>query len=186
MATYLTADQHFGHSGIIGLCNRPFGSVEEMNDAMREAWNSVVKPGDSVIHLGDFAHHYPADKLPKLFASLNGRKHLISGNHDDKATKSLAWESIRDIGFVSVDSQKLVVCHYAMRTWPGIGRGAIMLYGHSHGRMAGNVQSTDVGVDALGFRPLRLNEIKARMAKLPLLVDPEARAEEIEPIGRKP
>jgi hypothetical protein len=31
---YFTGDQHFGHDGIIGLCKRPFRSVDEMDETM--------------------------------------------------------------------------------------------------------------------------------------------------------
>jgi calcineurin-like phosphoesterase family protein len=151
--------------------------VEMMNRVMIDAWNKTVRPDDTVIHLGDFAHRHDPEKLPKLFASLNGHKHLIKGNHDDKHTIQLPWESVRDIAFASIDSQYVVLCHYALRTWPRIRRGAIMLYGHSHGRLAGNTQSMDVGVDVLGFAPVRLSTIKAHLATLPLMNDPEARDE---------
>jgi calcineurin-like phosphoesterase family protein len=188
MTTFITADQHFGHAAIIRMCQRPFvdgkgePDVRLMNDTMRDLWNATVRQGDTVIHLGDFAHRYPVDKLPKLFASLNGKKHLIRGNHDDKHTLALPWESVRDIAFTSVDSQLLVLAHFAMRTWPKIRKGALMLYGHSHGRLPGNVQSCDVGVDVFGFAPVRLNTIKAHLATLPLMNDPEAR-DDIEDLG---
>jgi calcineurin-like phosphoesterase family protein len=184
MTTFLISDNHFGHAGILRLRSetRPFSSVEEMDSVMKDSWNSRVRKDDTVIHLGDFAHRYPVDKLPRLFASLSGRKHLIKGNHDDKHTLALPWESVRDIAFASIDSMNCVLCHYALRTWPKIRKGALMLYGHSHGRLPGNVQSCDVGVDVFGFAPLRLNEIKAHLATLPLMHDPEAR-DDIEDLG---
>src|ERR1017187_8378616 len=55
MATWFTADQHFGHKRIIELSGRPFGSVEEMNEAVVDRWNAVVAPDDLVWVLGDFA-----------------------------------------------------------------------------------------------------------------------------------
>jgi calcineurin-like phosphoesterase family protein len=177
MATFLIADTHFGHGAIIRMCARPFSDVREMDDTMRDLWNATVRPEDTAVHLGDFAHRYPVERLPRLFASLNGKKHLIKGNHDDKHTLELPWESVRDIGYTSVDSQLLVLCHYALRTWPKIRKGALMLYGHSHGRLPGNVQSCDIGVDVLGFAPVRLSTIKAHLATLPLMNDPEARDE---------
>ena len=179
MATFLVSDNHWGHAGILRLCpvTRPFADVREMDAVMKDSWNSVVRKDDTVIHLGDFAYRYPDDKLPALFASLNGRKHLICGNHDGKATLGLAWESIRDIAFASLDNQNVVLCHYALRTWPKIRKGALQLYGHSHGRLPGNVQSCDVGVDVFGFAPVRLNTIKSYLATLPLMIDPEARNE---------
>jgi calcineurin-like phosphoesterase family protein len=178
MTTFLISDTHWGHAAIIRLCNRPFADVREMDEVMVANWNAVVrKDTDDVIHLGDFAHRYDAAKLPKLFASLNGRKHLIRGNHDDKAVQALPWESVRDIAFASIDSQNVVLCHYALRTWPKIRKGALMLYGHSHGRMPGNAQSCDIGVDIFGFAPVRLNTIKSYLAALPLMSDSAARDE---------
>jgi calcineurin-like phosphoesterase family protein len=182
MTTFLISDTHFGHSGIIGLCKRPFADVRAMNETMIAHWNAVVQPGDTVIHLGDFAHKYPADRLPQLFASLNGTKHLVRGNHDDAATKALPWESQSDILYASIDSQYVVLCHYAMRTWPKIRKGALHLYGHSHGRLPGNTQSMDIGVDVMGWSPVRLSTIKAVLATLPLMSDPEAR-NDIEDLG---
>ncbi|WP_051462848.1 hypothetical protein [Bradyrhizobium sp. URHA0013] len=79
-----------------------------------------------------------------------------------------------DIAFTSIDSQRVVLCHFALRSWPGIRKGALMLYGHHHGRLPGNHQSCDVGVDVFGPAPVRLNQIKAYLATLPRAVDPES------------
>lgn len=177
MATYLISDTHFCHSGIIRLCNRPFSDVREMDEAMIASWNAVVRTDDTVIHLGDFAHKAEPARLERLFARLRGRKHLIRGNHDNAATQALPWESQRDLAFTSIDSQNVVLCHYAMRTWPKIRKGALMFYGHSHGRLHGNTQSADIGVDVMGFTPLRLGQIKDYLATLPLMIDPEAGAD---------
>tara|TARA_R110002124_G_scaffold133942_2_gene296444 strand:- start:5153 stop:5380 length:228 start_codon:yes stop_codon:yes gene_type:complete len=48
-------------------------------------------------------------------------------------------------------------------------RGAIQLFGHSHGRMPGTRQCIDVGVDVMGYVPVTLPEIKSRLAMLPAL-----------------
>lgn len=173
MTVFLIADPHFFHDGIIQHCNRPFASVSEMNEAMTEAWRAVVRPGDEVIVVGDFAHRADPGNLHKLFSSLPGDKHLVVGNHDGPATMALPWKSIRDVAYTTIDSQRVVLCHYAWRTWPGIRRGALMLYGHNHGRLPGNSQSMDIGVDVLGFGPVRLSAIKARLAQLPPMKDPE-------------
>lgn len=52
---FFTSDTHFFHEGIIKFCNRPFASVEEMNEAMIRNWNEVVHEKGTVFHLGDFA-----------------------------------------------------------------------------------------------------------------------------------
>ncbi len=79
--------------------------------------------------------------------------------------------------YASIDNQYIVLCHYAFRTWPKIRKGALHLYGHSHGRLPGNAQSMDIGVDVVGWSPVRLHQIKSVLATLPLMNDPEARDE---------
>jgi calcineurin-like phosphoesterase family protein len=163
MQTHFTADSHFGHSNIISLSARPFASVEEMEEAMIERWNEVVAPGDNVWHLGDFAFRCELRRMRAIFSRLSGSKHLILGNHDDKNTLALGWASIGHIREIKVDGQRLVMCHYGMRTWPGVHRGAIHLYGHSHGTLPGNALCTDVGVDCWSFRPVTLPTIRTAL-----------------------
>lgn len=85
MTTFICADLHLGHSGITkflrpnGEKERPWDSVEEMNEAIIANWNYVVRPKDTVIVLGDFVINRSA--LP-LAARLNGTKELCMGNHD--------------------------------------------------------------------------------------------------------
>ena len=43
---WITSDTHFGHANIIGLCNRPFDSVEEMDHALIDNWNARVGADD--------------------------------------------------------------------------------------------------------------------------------------------
>ena len=57
--------------------------------------------------------------------------------------------------------------HYGLRTWQGVGRGAIHLYGHNHGRLPGDRQSCDAGVDAWSYRPVALPEIREFLGTLP-------------------
>src|SRR3978361_1949415 len=97
MRTHFTADHHFGHENIIGLSSRPFASIEEMDKCMIERWNEVVAPGDNVWHLGDFAFRCELRRMRSIFSRLNGSKHLIPGNHDDRDTLSLGWASVGQI-----------------------------------------------------------------------------------------
>ena len=80
---FFTSDSHFCHKNIIEFCSRPFETVEEMNEKLVENWNKVVGPSDIVYHLGDFCFAGSAE-WHYLLGKLNGRIHLIIGNHDEK------------------------------------------------------------------------------------------------------
>jgi calcineurin-like phosphoesterase family protein len=43
---HLVSDLHLNHNNIIGHCDRPVSSVEEMNGMLVEHWNTVVEPDD--------------------------------------------------------------------------------------------------------------------------------------------
>jgi len=51
---WFTADNHFGHKGILKHCDRPFGGVVEMDKTLIANWNERVRPDDIVYHLADF------------------------------------------------------------------------------------------------------------------------------------
>ena len=70
-----------GHANIIKYCNRPFETVERMNKEMIKKWNSVVKEGDKIYHLGDFIFG-KKDIAAEIISRLNGNIYLIKGNHD--------------------------------------------------------------------------------------------------------
>ena len=46
MATWFTADTHFGHGAACGFPRRPFASTAEMEAAMLAAWQAPVGPVD--------------------------------------------------------------------------------------------------------------------------------------------
>ena len=165
--TFFTADNHFGHNGVISMCGRPFSSVAEMDNAMVDNWNAVVRMEDVVWHVGDFAHRMEQSAMKRVFQSLNGEKHLIAGNHDDANTCALGWKSISRVAEINADGQRVVLSHYAMRTWPSQRKGSWQLFGHSHGRLPGNSQSTDVGVDCWNFMPVTVAQIRERLFTLP-------------------
>ena len=87
---WVTSDTHWNHVNILkftdsntGKLIRPeFKDVVDMNETMIRNWNSVVKPGDKVYHLGD-VFFGEKDWFQSMWPRLNGSKRLIVGNHDD-------------------------------------------------------------------------------------------------------
>ena len=161
--TYITSDSHFGHKNIIKYCNRPFSSVEEMDETMIENWNAKVKPNDTIYHLGDFSF----SKNPQqYFKRLNGRKILIRGNHDGLAIVDLGWDGVHHYYELKVGKQLIVLFHYGMRVWNGSHHGSWHLYGHSHGKLPSSGLSFDAGVDCHNFSPISYDEVKIKMESL--------------------
>jgi calcineurin-like phosphoesterase family protein len=161
---FFTSDHHFGHGGARGLFKRPFGTVAEMDAVMASRWNDVIGADDEVWHLGDFAVRQSAARMAELLDALAGTKHLIAGNNDGPATTGLPqWRSVQHYAELEVDGTWLILCHYPLRTWNRIGRGALNLHGHSHGRLAPLPRQVDVGVDCWEFRPITLPEIRTHL-----------------------
>ena len=83
--TYIISDTHFGHANSLTFLRgdetklRDFSSVTEMDECMIHRWNSVVRPEDKVVHLGDVVIN---KRCLNILSLLNGKKKLIMGNHD--------------------------------------------------------------------------------------------------------
>ena len=78
---YFIADTHFGHENILQLCQRPFESIDAMNEALIAAWNSRVTGNDTVFILGDLFYRC-ADPEP-ILQRLKGRKRLEGADDPD-------------------------------------------------------------------------------------------------------
>ncbi len=163
MRIFFTSDTHFGDRRALRFDKRPFADLASHDEALVARWNAAVGGDDEVWHLGDFALGPGPDRIAALLAALNGRKHLVVGNNDGLATlQAPGWASLQHYAEITVDARLLVLCHYPLRTWNGIGRGAVNLHGHSHGRLKPLTRQYDVGVDVWDFRPVTLAEILAR------------------------
>jgi calcineurin-like phosphoesterase family protein len=95
MQIFLISDTHWRHDNIYGFTHtfdgvvrriRPqFDCAKDADEFMREQWNSLVKPGDHVWHLGDMTMARNAvqqDQFISFVRSLHGYKRLVLGNHD--------------------------------------------------------------------------------------------------------
>ena len=143
-----------GHRNIIGLYDRPFSDIEEMERAIVNRHNAIVGPDDEVYDLGDFAYRCPAEHAVECLRALNGRRTMLWGNHDKPLRQAVRRGLLDDlvgvgkITFVGdpdpkfqtgmnvvIENQRIVLAHYAQRTWQGSFRGAWHLYGHSHSNL---------------------------------------------------
>lgn len=173
------SDTHFHHANIIDFCNRPFGSVAEMDAAMIERWNQPVKAADQIFFLGDFGFGGAAAETVSF---LNGEKHLVIGNHDEKQSRRLltaGWASISHIRVVKWEGLRIVLCHYPLESWPGMHRGWYHFHGHSHGTLKRRLRRRlDVGFDCFPDGPVSISDaLQASEIGEDLLTDGHKREE---------
>src|ERR1035437_8492230 len=178
MTTWITSDSHYYHSNIILYCRRPYigegeteiqegrhrwknkltGRVQsdKMTEAMIRSHNELVKPEDTVYHLGDFTFGTTSDVI-KLLRRLNGNYKFVYGNHD-KALHDFSTiidqysdlkpriEFLGNLAEVNIDGQDITLCHYPLLLWNKKHHGAWCLCGHSHYTLpASKNESTDFG-----------------------------------------
>jgi calcineurin-like phosphoesterase family protein len=202
---WFTSDTHFGHANVIIHDKRPFHApdcscvpatetergrgcracADLMDEELIMRWNAYVGRKDDVWHLGDFA--YRSEKPAEWYLKkLNGRIHIIFGNHDLKGgAKGIADQFASYYGSLprgrdehgpswsaSVelkhDHQLIVMGHYSGRTWFKSHRGAWHLFGHSHGKLPNYHRSMDVGVACHDYRPISYDEVRAYMERQPV------------------
>lgn len=169
---FFVGDTHFGHTGILDMAMRPYADIGAHDRDLVIKWNSLVKPTDTVWHLGDFAgEEVPFDEAAAIFKRLKGTKRLIRGNHDgDEVCTKLGWASVYDMRtLVAKGGTKMVLCHYPFREWHGFYSDDIHFHGHTHDRLPSSRITWDCGVDHQSFMPMTFDDIQARMGQLPEL-----------------
>jgi calcineurin-like phosphoesterase family protein len=166
---YYSADSHYSHKNIIKYENRPFKTVDEMDDYMIYKHNQKVKAGDNVYFLGDFAFASP-ERIKEILLRLNGNKYLIYGNHDKTIKQNRELQQLfvwcKDYQVVYEKDTPVILFHYPIQVWDRKHHGSIHLYGHVHSNKDNHhpivndpTNAYNVGVDVRGFAPVSLGEI---------------------------
>ena len=174
---FFTADLHLGHANIVSFCDRPFESVEDMNDALLANWADTVGEDDEIWVLGDVAMGRIAETLPSV-AALPGRKHLVPGNHDrcwsgNRRLRPVDEQMYIAVGFeihpgsvaLQLGDVPVMACHFPVagdsqaEDWfgdhrPDVPADAWLLHGHVHEKWKTNGRQINVGVDVWNFRPV--------------------------------
>lgn len=150
MTYWFTSDSHHFHSNILNYCDRPYDTIEEMDEDLIRRWNGVVKEDDTVFHLGDFCF----GDIKKYTSRLNGNIILVKGNHDDKS------ESIIDHIVIKYFGLDINLIHDYRE---GSLDYDLILCGHLHElwkikRLPG-VTIVNVGVDVWDYTPVNMKSI---------------------------
>ena len=162
MTVWFSSDHHFGHRNIISYCNRPFRSVEGMNESFIRWWNHDVQPDDTIYYLGDLSF-LSQEATDKILQRLQGHIHFVKGNHD-REWKSNRIDTIQQELCVEVEGQPIHLTHKPLDNWWLRKEGSWHLHGHLHGNSHHDKfklpRRIDVGVDVWNYRPVSFQEIK--------------------------
>lgn len=162
--TFITSDHHFGlWKDNTTPWHPPVFSQAEEEEAVAK-WNSVVKPTDLVLYVGDFCDGGETD-LREYRKRLNGSIVLIKGNHD-KLPYEVYESAFQGVYKELVLEDLNLVLHHE----PDIeGRARVrQIYGHIHNedgmfRPLDPKTSFCSCVTRNGGFPVALDEIVARM-----------------------
>ena len=159
METFFTSDLHLNHSRVIKYDDRPYDSVEEMNEALIQNYNARVGRRDTVYILGDFAFKKPESFLRRM----NGRKILIKGNHDHfSITKglSIGFDEIHMMNTFKINRMHFTMCHFPMYSWDRSHYGSYHIHGHVHSfNIEFRWNRYNVGVDNNLYEPISFDEL---------------------------
>ena len=93
---WVTSDLHFGHDRGFIWGPRGFKSGLAHDEAVIANWNAVVAPNDDVYVLGDLMlgdNTYGAKSVERL----NGRIHLVRGNHDTDNRWNKVYPKLKNV-----------------------------------------------------------------------------------------
>lgn len=177
MTIWLSSDPHFGHANIIEYCNRPFSSSDEMDEALIENHNRVVRPEDHWYCLGDVTiirgGRVQQAVLKRWIQRLNGHKRLILGNHDHfpvQAYLEAGFEKVKGTGRW-LDS--LILSHFPIHP-SSMGRALGCVHGHVHNNQPHAFPPVvgedklkrpyiNVSVEAINYTPISFEEVKEKV-----------------------
>lgn len=179
MSIWFTSDHHFFHKNIIKLCNRPFDSLENMHYVLKNNWNELIKPEDTVYIVGDLSFGQESSTR-KLCKELNGKLNLIQGNHDkDSKIPRDCFEKIVYRDTIEIASQEVLLCHYPYKGTPEElkhaeengykikhldrrpeDKGGWLIHGHIHEKWKFKRKMINVSVEVWDYKPVHISQIE--------------------------
>ena len=168
---WFTSDPHLGHDKDFVWQARGFESIDEMNAEIIRRWNECISPDDDVYVLGDLTLG-DIEAGITLIATLNGKLHIMRGNHDTdkKVERYLELPNVVEVKYADVLKYGKAV--FWMGHYPTItanydddkpwAKHVVCLFGHTHQEQPfynDNPYMFNVGMDAHNCTPISIEEI---------------------------
>ena len=181
---WVISDTHFRHESLLNFVGKDgelvrgkhFKDIDDHDEQLIERWNSVVKPGDTVYHLGDvvIGNNIGKEWFNKNFSQLHGNKILIAGNHDDiiflASTKLFIdiriWKFFENFG--------LILSHVPMHERSAMLWGSkdvglrntpiplLNIHGHIHENPSPPGRYRCVSVEQINYTPINIEDLKIK------------------------
>lgn len=166
---FFISDTHLNHENFLkfrdekGELIRPFASVEAMNERIIEGWNSVVKDGDKVYHLGDVSFRYGRE-LSAPMSRLRGKKRLLVGNHDRIKGTNLC-DCFEKVGLWRLFKDEKIICTHVPLHPEQMRHAEWNVHGHMHQNVLNDPRYINVCVERLNYVPISLDELVSKTTR---------------------
>lgn len=168
---FITSDTWFGRGQILEISPHriKFNNIDEMNQQIIDNWNSVVKPDDLVIHLGNFAWDplsavSVAKKLNGKIAILNNNQNMIKLELEFKINeRKLKNIRLYEEQILKSKNHDVILSCYPLTQWPGQHHDTLQVHGHSildNETTKTQKNKFNATVDCCNMLPIKLSTIK--------------------------
>ena len=169
MYDWIISDTHWNHQNIVEYSGRPVNH----NELMQQNWRKLVKPEDTVLHLGDVLMGRQ-DLWKSMPGWLPGKVTMIVGNHDhDHKVRFMEeeWGWTTSYEYLREDYRgyEIWFTHYPFMAsqdprstnntdmrYNKLPENYINVHGHIHEKETGDLQRINVSVEKIGYQPVNL------------------------------
>jgi calcineurin-like phosphoesterase family protein len=155
------SDLHFFHTNIIKYCGRPFGTAEEMNNALLKNCLERVGPNDILLIGGDITMSN-IEGTNALLSAIPAYKINVLGNHDTHKHQLLKLAVDETVACLelTVQDRSIFVSHYPVSE-SVLSPNQVNLHGHIHNNglpaaLGDGARHINMSVELTRYSPLLL------------------------------
>ena len=158
MSLHFIADLHFGHKNAVDKWRTEFSCIEEHDQTIVDNWNRQVHKQDTVFVLGDVVWNYEA---LDLLSTMNGKKKLLMGNHDEMKTAAYMKYFSHIYGCYQWNHH-IILTHIPVHPM-NMERFPYNIHGHTHGSIVeDDPRYVCVSCEQVNYTPISWDELQTK------------------------